>query len=80
VMTTSVASATPVLDTVMSKPMLLPALTGPTGLAVLTMVTFGVFRTFHSSKPPSLPYVLPSGEAPAVVPHLLYRRIVEASR
>jgi len=38
----------------MSKPMLLPALTGPTGLAVLTMMTFGVFLTFHSSNPPSL--------------------------
>src|SRR5688572_9854725 len=68
---TLVASAAPVFDTVMSKPMVSPALTGPAGTAVLTMPTFGAFRTFHSSKPPSLPQVLPSGEAPAVVPHRL---------
>ena len=38
---TSVAMPSPVFVTVMSKPISSPALTGPTGLAVLTIVMFG---------------------------------------
>ncbi len=50
---TPVASATPLFVTVIVKPMFWPALTEAAS-AVLTMLRFGVFRTFHSSKPPSL--------------------------
>src|SRR5205807_1198998 len=45
---TPVASATPLFVTVTVKPMGLPAFTEAAS-AVLVMLTFGVFLTFHSS-------------------------------
>src|SRR5580765_8129858 len=69
-MVTPVASAAPPFVIVIVKPMFAPAFTEAAS-AVLRIVKLGAFRTFHSSKPPSLPHVFPSGEAPVVVPHLL---------
>src|SRR5215472_6491622 len=57
---TLLAVPSPLLTTVTSNPMVAPALTGPTGLATLLMVTLGHWRTTDTCPGAGVVGLLPS--------------------